>query len=62
MWTKKYCNNTLLQVKKESSTLTDFHLTFVTLLESFHPRYLANIKQGQIDAREHCERQVECTF
>jgi len=55
MWTKKYCNNTLLQVKKEKQHF-DFHLTLVTFLKSFHPHYLVNIKQGQIEC------QVERTF
>jgi len=31
---------------------------FATLLESFHPCCTSNVKRGQIDASERCERQV----
>jgi len=31
-------------------------------LESFYPYSLSNIKQGQIDVRKCCERQVERTY
>jgi len=32
-----------------------FHLTLASLLESLDPS-LSNIKQGQVDAHERCER------
>jgi len=42
--------------------LTAFHLTLATFLQLFHHCCLSNVKQGQIDDRERCERQLERTF
>jgi len=41
---------------------TKFHLTLATLLKSLQLYHSSNVKQGQIDTRERCERQVECTL
>jgi len=42
--------------------LAAFHLSLATFLQLFHHCCLSNVKQGQIDDRERCKRQVERTF